>query len=541
MKSVLCLHPAIGDIVNFSEFGFDSRIAAAVSACGYQTPTPIQRETIPAAMKGRDVMGLAQTGTGKTAAFALPIMEQLLDGPRGTLRAVVLAPTRELAEQICASFRELGHGTRLKVTTVYGGVHIGPQIQVLRRGVDIVVACPGRLLDHINQRTIDLSHVSVSVLDEADMMLDMGFLPDVRRILAKLPPKRQNMMFSATMPEAIRTLSAEILHQPVVARINHSRPVDTVAHALYPVSQQHKTALLLALLKQTDSESVLIFTRTKHRAKKLGTQLGHEGHRATSLQGNLSQSKRQAALEGFRRGQYDILVATDIAARGLDITQVTHVINYDLPATVDAYTHRIGRTGRASRSGDAFSFVTREDESVVRDIERVLGSRIERKTLAGFDYKKPVEPVSKPAAGASRQAPHRSKAAPRETKPQAWRPAPAKPEEAAGRPGRRNRRRGPEQAQQERRSRRGNGNRRRAGDVRRREDTRSGARREHKPSAPGVNRSHQDSRSSRRDMRRPFARNRGSHSGNQHNKRKEQTQNDPSMQPRWASLWREED
>lgn len=388
--------------MNFSEFGFDSRIAAGVKACGYQTPTPIQAQAIPPAIQGSDIMGLAQTGTGKTAAFALPIMQRLLSGPRGTLRALVVAPTRELAEQICDCFKTLGRDTRLTVTTVYGGVGIRPQVQALRRGVDIVVACPGRLLDHAKQGTINLRNIQMVVLDEADMMLDMGFLPDVRRILEKLPAKRQNMMFSATMPDAIRILSKDILHSPVVAKVNHSRPVDTVAHALYPVAQNMKTPLLIELLSKTDSESVLIFTRTKHRAKKLGTLLVQQGHKATSLQGNLSQAKRQAALDGFRRGRYSILVATDIAARGIDVTQVSHVINYDLPDTVDAYTHRIGRTGRASRSGDAFSLVTREDNSVIRQIENVLGSSIERRTLEGFDYKNAEIPKSEPSSTPSR-------------------------------------------------------------------------------------------------------------------------------------------
>ncbi|MCX7019986.1 MAG: DEAD/DEAH box helicase [bacterium] len=378
--------------MNFNEFGFDSRIIAGVNACGYQTPTPIQQETIPSAMRGLDIMGLAQTGTGKTAAFALPVMHRLLTGPRGTLRALVVAPTRELAEQICEGFRSLGRNTKLQVTTIYGGVGMKPQVQTLRRGVDIVVACPGRLLDHVRQGTINLRNISIAVLDEADMMLDMGFLPDVRAIMAKLPAKRQNMMFSATMPEDICALSSDMLDAPHVAKIRHSKPIETVAHALYPVTQQLKTPLLLALLLSTDSESVLIFTRTKHRAKKLGTLLVQNGHRAASLQGNLSQSARQAALEGFRRGQYSVLVATDIAARGIDVSQVSHVINYDFPTTVDAYTHRIGRTGRASRPGDAFSLVTREDEIVIRQIERVLGSNIQRCSIDGFDYKQAAPP-----------------------------------------------------------------------------------------------------------------------------------------------------
>jgi ATP-dependent RNA helicase RhlE len=335
-------------------------------------------------------MGLAQTGTGKTAAYALPIMERLLNGPRGSLRALVVAPTRELAEQIAEDFRDLGHKARLTVLTIYGGVGINPQIDALRRGVDIVVACPGRLLDHITQGTVDLTRIQVLVLDEADMMLDMGFLPDVRRIIKNLPTQRQNLLFSATMREDIRHLADAILHDPVTIQIGHSAPVETVSHALYPVPQHLKTPLLIELLKNTDTESVLIFTRTKHRAKKLGEKLAKEGHRATSLQGNLSQRARQEALGGFRDGTYKVLVATDIAARGIDVTQISHVINYDIPDTTDAYTHRIGRTGRALRSGDAFTLVTEEDTMLVRDIEKVLGTPIERRTLSGFDYRAPA-------------------------------------------------------------------------------------------------------------------------------------------------------
>jgi ATP-dependent RNA helicase RhlE len=376
--------------VTFDSFNLDSRLAAGITSCGYTTPTPIQAQAIPPVIEGRDVLGLAQTGTGKTAAYALPIMQHLLTGQRGTLRAVVVAPTRELAEQIASDFRDLGRKARLTVLTVYGGVNINPQIDALRRGVDIVVACPGRLLDHMTQGTIDLTHVQILVLDEADMMLDMGFLPDVRRIIKQLPVERQNLLFSATMPQDIRHLADAILRDPVTVQIGHSAPVETVSHALYPVPQHLKTALLLELLRQTDTESVLIFTRTKHRAKKVGERLVKEGYRATSLQGNLSQRARQAALGGFRDGTFKILVATDIAARGIDVSEISHVINYDIPDTTDAYTHRIGRTGRALHSGDAFTLVTDEDAVLVRDIEKVLGYPIERRVIQGFDYKAPA-------------------------------------------------------------------------------------------------------------------------------------------------------
>ncbi|MDA8104420.1 MAG: DEAD/DEAH box helicase, partial [Nitrospiraceae bacterium] len=341
--------------MEFHTFNFHPRVLAGVKSAGYVTPTPIQAEAIPQVLQGRDLMGLAQTGTGKTAAFVLPILERLMPGPRGHVRALVVAPTRELAEQIHVEIGRLGRQTNLRSAAIYGGVSIQPQIQKLRSGTEIVVACPGRLLDHINQRTIDLSGAEVLVLDEADRMFDMGFLPDVRRIIRHLPPKRQTLLFSATMPDDIRRLAQEVLQAPVTVQVSHSAPANTVAHALYPVGQHLKTALLLELLRHTDTESVLIFTRTKHRAKRVGQQLEKAGHRAASLQGNLSQNKRQEALDGFRRGSYQILVATDIAARGIDVSSISHVINYDMPDTSDAYTHRIGRTGRAAKTGDAFT------------------------------------------------------------------------------------------------------------------------------------------------------------------------------------------
>jgi ATP-dependent RNA helicase RhlE len=376
--------------MGFSNFNFHPDVAAGIKATGYLRPTPIQEQAIPPALKGHDLMGLAQTGTGKTAAFALPILDRLIRGPRGHIRALIVAPTRELAEQIHEVVVSLGGRTRLRSMTIYGGVNIKPQVRSLRNGVEIVVACPGRLLDHISQRTIDLSHVEVLVLDEADRMFDMGFLPDVRKIVKHLPAQRQTLLFAATMPADVRKLAHEILRAPVTVQVNYAAPISTVAHALYPVEQHLKTALLLELLRHTDTGSVLIFTRTKHRAKRLGQQLENAGYRAASLQGNLSQNRRQSALDGFRAGSYQILVATDIAARGIDVSSISHVINYDMPDTVDAYTHRIGRTGRAAKTGDAFTFTTREDGEMVRSIERVLGSRVECRTLDGFDYKKPM-------------------------------------------------------------------------------------------------------------------------------------------------------
>ena len=376
--------------MEFHEFNFHPAIAASIKEAGYVTPTPIQQQSIPTVMQGRDVMGLAQTGTGKTAAFALPILNRLMDGPRGKVRALIVAPTRELAEQIHESFMTLGKQTRLKSVTVYGGVNVNPQIHALRNGVEIVVACPGRLLDHIGQGTIDLSHLDVLVLDEADQMFDMGFLPDIRRILGHIPAKRQTLLFSATMPPSINKLAHDILNDPVTVQVGNTAPPVTVSHALYPVEQHLKTALLLELLKHTDTDSVLIFTRTKHRAKRLGEQLEHAGYKAASLQGNLSQNRRQAALDGFRDGTYQILVATDIAARGIDVSQISHVVNYDIPDTPEAYVHRIGRTGRAAKSGDAFTMVCSEDTIMVRTIEKKLGSALERRTIADFDYTVPA-------------------------------------------------------------------------------------------------------------------------------------------------------
>ncbi len=378
---------------------------------GYTAPTPIQAEAIPKIMAGHDLMGLAQTGTGKTAAFALPILHRLMQGPRKQVRALVIAPTRELAEQINDAMQELGRQTRLKSITVYGGVGVNPQIEKLKNGVEIVVACPGRLLDHINQGTIDLTNLELLVLDEADQMFDMGFLPDIRRILQHLPSQRQTLLFSATMPPEIRGLAREILRNPTLVQVDTVAPAATVSHVLYPVAQHLKTGLLMQLLKETDTESVLIFTRTKHRAKRVGEQLEKAGYTAASLQGNLSQNRRQAAMEGFRSGTFQILVATDIAARGIDVSQVSHVINYDIPDTTEAYIHRIGRTGRAAKSGDAFTLVTDEDGAMVRAIEKTLGAAIERRRVEGFDYAVPAPRKDDEFARPPRQPNQRRKVA----------------------------------------------------------------------------------------------------------------------------------
>ena len=376
--------------MDFKTFNLHPQVSAGVTAAGYTTPTPIQEQGIPPVMQGLDVMGLAQTGTGKTAAFALPILHRLMQGERGKVRALIVAPTRELAEQINEAITVLAKQTRLRSMTIYGGVNVNPQINKLKQGVEIIVACPGRLLDHIGQGTVNLSNLEVLVLDEADQMFDMGFLPDIRKILKNIPAKRQTLLFSATMPDDIRRLASEILTNPVTIQVGSTAPPVTVSHAIYPVAQHLKTALLLELLQHTDTESVLVFTRTKHRAKRLGEQLEKAGYKAASLQGNLSQNRRQAALDGFRDGSYQILVATDIAARGIDVSQISHVVNYDIPDTPEAYIHRIGRTGRAARSGDAFTLVTSEDTLMVRTIEKKLNAQIERRTIEGFDYTVPA-------------------------------------------------------------------------------------------------------------------------------------------------------
>jgi ATP-dependent RNA helicase RhlE len=374
-----------GILVNFTSFAFHPRINGGISAAGYSSPTPIQSRTIPPILEGRDVLGLAQTGTGKTAAFVLPILQHLMKGPRGRLRALILAPTRELAEQTHSAIGVLGRQTGLHSLTIYGGVSAQPQIKALRGGAEIAVACPGRLLDLMGQKVVNLQSIEILVLDEADRMFDMGFLPDIRRILAALPTPRQTLLFSATMPSDVRSLVNEILRHPVTVELGASRPVETVGHAVYRVDQTQKADLLLGILRTSDSGKVLVFTRTKHRARKLAGQLIKAGLSATALQGNMSQNQRLEAMDKFRSGRVKVMVATDIAARGIDVSQISHVINYDMPDTADAYTHRIGRTGRMTRRGTALSLVTQDDQPMVRIIERLLGRSLEQRKLAGFD------------------------------------------------------------------------------------------------------------------------------------------------------------
>jgi ATP-dependent RNA helicase RhlE len=373
-------------MTNFNQFALNQRIQTGIAGVGFTDPTPIQQQAIPVILHGKDVLGVAQTGTGKTAAFMLPILERLTRGPLRRVRVLVLAPTRELAEQIHQMTIDFSKSMKVRSVAIYGGVGKGPQIDALRRGTEIVVACPGRLLDLMGDGHIDLSHVEVFVLDEADRMCDMGFLPDVRRIVKQLPTRRQSLFFSATMPRDARELANTILRSPVTVQIGMTAPAKTVSHALYPINQRLKKKLLLAILDQTATGRVLVFTRTKYRARNLARDLDRKGFNVAALQGNMSQNQRQRAMDGFRHGKYDLLVATDIAARGIDVTEISHVINFDMPDTVDAYTHRIGRTGRAQEAGEAFTFATPDDAPMVGSIERLLGYRINRRELDGFDY-----------------------------------------------------------------------------------------------------------------------------------------------------------
>jgi ATP-dependent RNA helicase RhlE len=376
--------------MSFETFNFNPSIMAGVRALGYVIPTPIQLKSIPPIMQGRDLIGLAQTGTGKTAAFVLPILQRLLPGPRSRVRALIISPTRELAEQTSEMTNELGRQTGIRSMAVYGGVNMEQQTRRLSSGIEMVAGCPGRLLDHIWRGTIDLSHLEVLVIDEADRMFDMGFLPSVRGILECILHQRQTLLFSATMPGNIRRLVQEILRDPVTVQIGYTAPAATVSHALYPVKHHLKTALLKELLRSTKTESVLVFTRTKRRTERVAQQLARAGFRATSLQGDMPQYQRQAALDGFRNGSVKILVATDIAARGIDVLDISHVVNYDMPDSTDAYTHRIGRTGRIGKTGEAFTFVTAEDKATVQALERLLKKPLEHRTLPSFNYAKPA-------------------------------------------------------------------------------------------------------------------------------------------------------
>ena len=369
----------------FSELELNTLLGKAIEKAGYSSPRPIQAQSISPALDGKDILGLAQTGTGKTAAFAIPAIESLLRRKAKGPRILVIAPTRELVSQIEDEFRKLTIGTKIKSMTIYGGVSENPQIEKLKRNPDIICACPGRLLDLMRQGHVNLSRVEKLVLDEADHMFDMGFLPDINRILDELPEHRQNLLFAATMPPEIRRLAQKILVDPFVAEINHSTPAKTIDHALYTVPEKKKIDLLRHMLKEEKIASAIVFTRTKRRARQIAEKLDKDGHRAVALQGNMSQNQRDRAMQGFRKGKFDVLVATDIAARGIDVESVSHVINLDIPNTAEAYTHRIGRTGRSEREGKACTFVSAEDLLMILSIEKIIGKEIETISTPGFE------------------------------------------------------------------------------------------------------------------------------------------------------------
>ncbi len=384
----------------FDSLGLREELLRAVRELDFAHPTPIQAKAVPPILQGRDLIGCAQTGTGKTAAFLLPIMHRLMGEGKGGTRVLVLEPTRELAAQVEDHFRGLGHHTGLRAGTVYGGVGFGPQTHALRSGFEIIIATPGRLLDHMNRGNARLDRLQVLVLDEADRMLDMGFLPDLRRIVRRLPRNRQTLLFSATIPADIARLSQEVLRDPVSIDVGRRpTPAAGITHAVYPVAQTHKMPLLTVLLRTPGMTSVLVFTRTKHRADRLADALEIRGLSVARLHGNLTQKDRERELAEFRGGSAQVLVATDIAARGLDIMSISHVINYDVPNSAEDYVHRIGRTARAEAVGDAFTLVAPEEESAMREIEQSLGGTLPRVTLPDFDYGI-FAPAPAPAAAA---------------------------------------------------------------------------------------------------------------------------------------------
>ena len=372
--------------VTFDELGLKPEVLVAVREAGYTHPTPIQQEAIPLALRGRDLIGLAQTGTGKTAAFTLPIIDRLLDGPRRT-RVLILTPTRELAAQVDESFTKYSKGSGLSVVAVYGGVGLEPQEKALRRGVDVVVATPGRLLDHLERQNVSFDQLEVLVLDEADRMLDMGFAPQINRIVAQIPPYRQTLLFSATMPPEVEALARKYLRKPLVVQVGRrSEAASTVTHAVYPVPKDKKSALLIELLNKPEMDSVLVFTRTKHGADRVVRHLERANVNAVAMHADKTQGQRTKALDDFKSGRVRVLVATDIAQRGLDISGISHVINYDVPQQPEDYVHRIGRTGRAAATGDAYTFMSADEIAMVRTIERIIAQQIPRISVPGYDF-----------------------------------------------------------------------------------------------------------------------------------------------------------
>lgn len=373
--------------MSFSSLGLSDNILKGIRAMGYEDPTPIQLRGIPLILEGRDLIGSAQTGTGKTAAFGLPILTKL-DKPEHTPRALIVEPTRELASQVETAFRDFSRYSDLQTTVLYGGVKYGKQNDELERGTDIIVATPGRLLDHVSQKNLSLKNIEYLVLDEADRMLDMGFMPDVKKIIQHCPEKRHTSLFSATIPPVIETIIQWAMTDPETVEIGMRRSVaETVSHAVYPVAFDQKNDLVLALLDKVDYDSVIVFCRTKMGADRLGSLLKRENHSVAILHSNRTQAERERSLNGFRDGKYEVLVATDIASRGLDVANVSHVVNFDVPQHPEDYVHRIGRTGRAAASGDAFTMMVAEDRQHMEAIERFIGKKIEREKMEGFDYK----------------------------------------------------------------------------------------------------------------------------------------------------------
>jgi ATP-dependent RNA helicase RhlE len=386
--------------VTFSKFKLDANILQGIREMGFARPTPIQSDAIPPAMEGRDLLACASTGSGKTAAFMLPIIEQLITKSRRTTRALVLTPTRELAVQIVEQGNAMAVHTPVSAAAIIGGVGMGPQEHAFRSGIDILVATPGRLLDHMKSPYAKLDRIEFLVLDEADRMLDMGFLPDIRRILKALPAKRQTLFFSATMPKPIAALAGEMLKRPATINLERtSLPATGITQALYPVPQELKSALFLELLKRGDMNEALVFTRTKHRANRLAEYLGKNGIKSERIHGNRSQSQRTEALAGFKSGKYRVLVATDIAARGIDVEALGHVVNFDVPPAPEDYIHRVGRTGRAEMTGEAFTFFSPQEEPDIKSIERAIGRKLPRVFIEGFDYSaKPQQRFEVPIA-----------------------------------------------------------------------------------------------------------------------------------------------
>ncbi len=398
--------------MSFESLGLRAEILRAVSEKGYSVPTPIQIQAIPPILEGRDIMGGAQTGTGKTAGFTLPLLQRLMSPTKPTagrrpIRALILTPTRELAAQVGESVETYGKYLPLKSAVIFGGVSINPQKQKLIRGVDILVATPGRLLDHVGQRSVDLSQVEVLILDEADRMLDMGFIRDIRRVLALLPKQKQTLYFSATFSNEIKQLANELLNSPALVEVaRHNTAAESVTQAVYPVDKQRKRELLSWLIGANNWQQVLVFTRTKHGANRLAEQLISDGIRSAAIHGNKSQGARTKALADFKTGKVRVLVATDIAARGLDIDQLPHVVNYELPNVPEDYVHRIGRTGRAGKEGEAISLVCVDELRLLRDIERLLKKDIRKRVIEGFEVDPSIkaEPINN---GRGQRQPHR--------------------------------------------------------------------------------------------------------------------------------------